>query len=229
MIKYIDAHSHIDYITHNIQNNVVGTVCCTTDESQWQRLIDLMNQDEKIYGAFGIHPWFIDKAESNFELRLENILKTNRNFMVGEIGLDKYKPNMEKQIDIFIKQFEIAIKLKRTVFLHCVGAWDKILQILKRYKKSELPIIVAHDFNGNEKILQTLLNNYNFMFSYHRIDKHHEIRRIEQTPSEYILVETDGKPDVLLSSVMDKIVQIKQNSNMPEIIYNNTQRILKNG
>ncbi len=229
MIKYIDAHSHIDYITHNIQNDVVGTVCCTTDESQWQRLINLMNQDKKIYGAFGVHPWSVDKLKNVFELRLENVLKTNRNFMVGEIGLDKYKPNMEHQIDVFIKQFEIAIKLKRSVFLHCVGAWDKILQILKRYKKCELPIIVAHDFNGNEKILQTLLNNYNFMFSYHRIDKHNEICRIEQTPLDCILVETDGKSNILLSNVVDKIAQIKQNSNMPEIIYNNTKKVLKNG
>ncbi|MBQ2339930.1 MAG: TatD family hydrolase, partial [Bacteroidaceae bacterium] len=46
------------------------------------------------------------------------------------------------------------------VFLHCVGAWDKILHVLKQYKKSELPIIVIHDFNGSDEILQNIIQNY---------------------------------------------------------------------
>ena len=161
--------------------------------------------------------------------RFCDLLKSNDSFMVGEIGLDKYKPNMEKQIDVFIKQLNLAIRFKRTVFLHCVGAWDKILHILKQYEKAELPIIIVHDFNGSIEIMNKLIQNYNVLFSIHRINKDAEIRRIEQIPTDKILVETDAKKDIVLRGVIDKISKVKNESDMGEIIYKNTLRILNNG
>lgn len=225
-MKIIDAHSHIDYITHKIQPDVVGTVCCTTNESQWGILSDIVKYDICIYPAFGVHPWFVESVQDGFDTRLKDILKTNRNYMIGEIGLDKYKPNMDIQIEFFIKQLEIAIELKRIVFLHCVGAWDKIFNILKKYKRTELPIIVIHDFHGSDEIINNLLENYNVLFSFNKIDKGRDFHRIEQIPIKNILVETDGKPDVLLVSLIDEIKDIKQCDNVDEIIYKNTQRLL---
>ena len=228
-MKIIDAHSHIDFLTHNIQPDVVGTICCATEESNWNNLVDIMDADKNVYAAFGVHPWFVSNIKNDFDISLEKLLGTNCKFMVGEIGLDKYKPDMDKQIEIFVKQFDVAVNLQRTVFLHCVGAWDKVLHILKQYNKLKLPIIVAHDFNGSDKILQNLIDNYNIMFSVHRVDKPCEIQRIEQIPSNQILVESDAKDNVLLCDVVNKITQIKQNADMPDIIYNNTQRLITNG
>jgi TatD DNase family protein len=226
-MKIIDAHSHIDYITHNFQQDVVGTICSGTNESQWNDLIKIINDDNCVYGAFGVHPWFVESVVDGFDERLSDLLKTNRYYMVGEIGLDKYHSNMDKQIDVFIKQLNIAVKLHRPMFLHCVGAWDKIFHILKQYKKSDLPIIIAHDFHGNDKIIDNLLDNYNVMFSFNKIDKDQDSYRIERIPIENILVESDGKSDVKLKGIVDKIKNIKQNKNSDNIIYNNTCRILK--
>ena len=159
-MKIIDMHSHIEYITHNFQHDVVGTVCCTKNESEWQKLIDIINNDNRVYGAFGVHPWFLSDIKQDFENRLEQQLLSNPEYMVGEIGLDKYHPDMEKQIEVFINQLNIAIKLKRIVFLHCVGAWDKTLHILKQYKKSELPMIVVHGFNDSDVILKNFLEEF---------------------------------------------------------------------
>ena len=228
-MKIIDAHSHIDYITHSQQRDVVGTVCCTTDESQWSILTDMMNQDKNIYGAFGVHPWVVDSAVDGFDERLEQLLNTDSNYMVGEIGLDKYKPNIEKQIDVFIKQFDLAIKLKRTVCLHCVGAWDKILYILKQYKQSELPIIVAHAFNANEDILQKLVKINNIMFSFNNISVCGKNSCIEQIPSNRILVESDCKTNSDLMNLVKQITDTKQDINIPSIIYDNTKRLIQNG
>lgn len=228
-MKIIDAHSHIDYLTHKHQSDVVGTVCCTNDENQWTQLIDLIHNDKNIYGAFGVHPWFIDSVSDGFDSRLEELLNSDSDYMVGEIGLDKYKPNMDKQIDVFIKQFNLAVKLKRTVCLHCVGAWDKILHILKQYDKSKLPIIVAHAFNANQKILEQLLIYNNIMFSFSKINVYGRNCRIANIPNDKILVETDGNMDVCLMDVVQKIMTIKNESDIAEIIFNNTQRILKHG
>lgn len=228
-MKIIDAHSHIDYISHEYQNDVVGTVCCATCESEWQKLVEMMSGDKNIWGAFGIHPWFADAVADGFEKRLSLLLQSDDSFMVGEIGLDKYKPNMEKQIEVFVKQLDIAIRFRRTVFLHCVGAWDKILHILKQYKKSELPIIVAHDFNGSIEIMNNLIKNYDILFSIHKIDKDHEINRIARIPSDKILVESDGNKDVCLGAIVNKISGVKNESDIGDIIYKNTLRILNNG
>ncbi len=228
-MKIIDAHSHIDYITHKHQSDVIETICSTTDETQWKRLVELIHNDKNIHGAFGVHPWFADSVSDEFILNLEKLLNTDSNYMVGEIGLDKYKPDMNKQIDIFIQQFNLAIQLKRAVFLHCVGAWDKILHILKQYKKSELPIIVAHAFNANQKILEQLLMYDNVMFSFDKIDVYDRNYRISQIPNNKILVETDGKSKVCLVDNIQQIMVIKNESHIDEIIFNNTKRFLKNG
>lgn len=228
-MKIIDAHTHLDYITHDMQPDVVGCVCCATLEDEWQKIIDLMKTDNDVYGAFGVHPWFIDSVTKDFDKRLEFLLKSNSNYMVGEIGLDKHKPDMDKQIEIFIKQFDVSVKLKRTVCLHCVGAWDKILHILKQYRTKNLPIIVAHGFNENEDILNKLLRYENIFFSLGKNCVYGKKRRIEQIPENRILIESDGKKEVLLSDLVDKISKIKNESNMADIIYDNTKRVLNNG
>ena len=221
-MKIIDAHSHIDYITHNFQNDVVGTVCCTTKESEWAKFLEMMKKDKNIYGAFGVHPWFVDSVQEGFEKRLENLLKTNRGYMVGEIGLDKYKPDIDKQLDIFQKQLDIAIRLHRTVFLHCVGTWDKIFHVLKQYKQSELPIIVVHDFNANKDILTKLLKYKNVFFSLGKNVVYDRFCRIDEIPLNRILVETDGDKNVVLGNLVDKISKNKSD------IYNNTLKVLNN-
>jgi len=227
-MKIIDAHSHIDYISHKIQPNVVGTVVCATKESEWNNLIDIGHQDDRVYCAFGIHPWFIDMVDMGYESRLEQLLKTDSNYMVGEIGIDKNHLDMDRQIDIFTRQFDVAIKMQRNVFVHCVGAWDKMLHILKQYKKSDLPIIIFHGFMGDENVVKHLIKNYGdkIYFSFGKNALYGENRRITQIDYNKILVESDGKFDSNLVDVMNKIIDLKNNKNIPEIIYNNTQRVL---
>lgn len=227
-MKIIDSHTHIDYITCDIQPDVVGVVCCSTEESDWNKIVDLMMKNNCVYGAFGVHPWFIESVKNDFYNDLEMLLKSNQKYMIGEIGLDKYKPNIEKQIDVFVKQFNIAINLKRPVFLHCVGAWDKMLHILKRYKLSELPIIVAHDFNANADITDKLIKYKNIMFSLGKNSVYGKNSRISQIPLNRILIESDGKSDVVLKDIITEISNIKKDTNVPRIIYNNTKWVLNN-
>ena len=227
-MKIIDAHTHIDYITCNFQPDVVGVVCCATMESDWKRIVDICNKDKRVYGAFGVHPWFIYTAEKDFYKRLTKLLEINPCYMVGEIGLDKYKPNMDEQIEFFVKQFNIAINLKRIVCLHCVGAWDKILHILKQYKQSELPIIIVHGFDENEDVLEKLLRYKNIYFSVGKNAVCDRNNRIDKIPLNRIMVETDAKSDFLLNDIVVKISEIKNDENVPDIIYNNTSKVLNN-
>ena len=91
-----------------------------------------------------------------------------------------------------------------------------------------MPIIVAHDFNGNENILNELLRYKNIYFSFGKNALYGKNSRIEQIPFDKILVESDGKKDVLLKDIVEQISKIKNDKNISEIIYNNTKRILEN-
>ena len=51
---------------------------------------------------------------------------------------------------------------------------------------------------------------------------------IQHIDMNKILVETDGKKDVVLCDVINKISDIKHEQNASPIIYNNTQRFIKN-
>ena len=228
-MKIIDAHTHIDYLTYIYQPDVMAVICSATMESEWQKIIDLIKNDNRVYGAFGIHPWFVNDVIVDWDKHLELLLATDSNYMIGEIGIDKYKPDITKQTECFIKQMDIAIKLKRTVFMHCVGAWDKILYILKQYKQFELPIIVMHGFNENEQILTQLLKYKNIYFSLGKNAVYGKNCRIEQIPINRILIESDGKNDCLLKDIVNQISYIKNDENVANIIYDNTKRILKNG
>lgn len=225
-MKIIDAHTHFDYLMHEMQPGVDGAICCAVSESDWQSMVGLIDHNTNIYGAFGIHPWAVAGVKDGFDKRLYDLLKNNSDFMVGEIGLDKYKPNMENQIDVFVKQLNIAIELQRQLSLHCVGAWDKILHILKSCKN--LPNILVHDFNDSIDIMNNLLKHYDVFFSYHKIDKPFDLYRIEQTPIDRILVESDAKNDVILQDVITTIGCIKNESNICDKIYQNTKRFLNN-
>ncbi len=227
-MKIIDVHSHIDYIAHNIQPDVVGTICCAVNESQWPILINMVNNDKKIYPCFGVHPWFVNGVANDFDIRLKDLLKTNRSYMIGEIGLDKFKADIDKQLEVFVKQLDVAVDLQRNIILHCVGAWDKVLQILKQYKKSRLPIIVIHGFNDSIQIMQKLIDSYNVVFSVGKNAVYGRNCRIEQIPLNKIVVETDGNKDVYLKDLVNKISEIKHEKDAAKIIYDNSLRILKN-
>ena len=225
-MKIIDAHTHIDSVLKPWQPNVVAVVCCATNESDWLNLDDVCKNNKRVYGAFGIHPWFVNTVQDNFDVRLENLMLKNARYMIGEIGLDKYHPDMDKQIDVFATQLNLAIKLHRNVFIHCVGAWDKMLNVFKNCKNLNSPIFVIHAFNENDDILNKLLMYENIMFSIGKNALCSEKCRIDKIPSNRILIESDGKSDVLLNDIMNKIIQIKNDKNIPDIIYNNTAKVL---
>ena len=80
-------------------------------------------------------------------------------------------------------------------------------------------------------MLEFLLKNYdnNIYFSFGKNVVYDRNCRIQQIPIDKILVESDGKMDAILIDIINKIVDIKNDKNAPDIIYNNTKRFLKNG
>lgn len=236
MERYIDIHCHLlnsQNIEHTIKRaesiGCVGCLCNSERISDWQKLLDLTKRYDFVRGAIGIHPWNIMEHDiTKVKNQMEQILCEKQNIMVGEIGLDSKYPDIKKQIDFFTTQYEIALKYRRVVSLHCVGAWDIILHIIKE-NRNTVPII-AHSFSGNIDIIKQLQNAY-FSYSPMILNKKYKKMRdsVFFTPMDKILIESDGTDLTILPDIISEISKIKSMSieSVMTTIYNNSKRILK--
>ena len=192
-MKYTDAHCHIFSAP---ADNIAGQVCNATTATDWEKLTQIA--DDRTRVCIGIHPWHIDSAPNDWDTRMRKILGSNPRIMVGEIGIDKYHPNIDKQIEIFTRQIEISTEFDRPIHLHCVGAWDKVLHILKS-RRPRAPI-VAHAFGGNAEIMAGL-SEYNTCFSY--VARNGRINDTAGVAAmERILVESDSDTSATQAEIL---------------------------
>lgn len=227
-MKYIDAHCHLesDILPANIALAITNSAC----QSDWGRVIESLHASG-VYGAIGVHPWYVSDLTMDWREQMRKLLVLHPNLMVGEIGLDKYKPNMTTQIDIFKQQLEIASTLGRVAHIHCVGAWDKVLAALKTYTP---PAIVLHGFDASPDVMTQLLR-YNSYFSFGTSVCNPLRRRVHNAlcacPQNRILSESDSQN---LTDVVTVVHQMSAFLSVPlaelkKTIYNNVTELLKNG
>ena len=226
MPKYIDAHCHFNPAA----DYGVGFVCNSTRPADWNAIVDAAARVPAIYPCIGVHPWYV--ADTNLS-QMADVLAAHPNVMVGEIGIDRTRDNFDLQCEIFIVQMELAAKYNRTAHVHCVRAWDVMLNILKNISHLP-PKIVFHEFGGGADVARALLRHNNVYFSYgpRAVAKIQE--RIADVPMDKILVETDGNdpqnaPEIL-SRTVENIAQIKSMDagGCADIIYDNTIRVITN-
>lgn len=224
-MKYIDSHCHLSSDTHICG---VGAIYNAVQPSDWRAITSAIDDNSDIFGAVGIHPWHISSVYNGWDADLTDLLMGYPELMLGEIGLDKHWPDMDAQIAALNIQLNIAHKLNRGVCLHCVGAWDKLLFLLKQ-NQNELPrFILSHGYTGPVADTEKLSDRYNMYFSYGPRDLIKPVRLIA-TPLDRILAETDSNnPENVIGvvKVISDILGIAPGK-MADIIYANTTRMLR--
>lgn len=240
MQKYINAHCHLqnfNNVAQVLQNaefvGIYGFISDAASVNDWEKLLELKKKYENVHVGIGIHPWYINEYSESVLEYMRNILKNNPDIMVGEIGLDKYKADIKKQEDIFIKQLILAAEFNRSAHIHCVGAWDRLLHILKGLREKVPHLMVLHGFAGSVEISRSLLREYNVFFSFSPVINNWKSRLnvIKEMPLDRVLVESDdANPDVILE-VVKKIAEVLGLSvaQVADVIYDNSQRFLKDG
>ena len=215
---YFDAHCHlIDELSLNLaeKNGISALILNTTCPNEWKQVTELFSDQVMIYPCAGIHPWFLDSLEADWEEKLDKFLKEHPNVMVGEVGLDYLKGNIEKQKEVFDKVLFLAQKHNRHVHIHCVKAWHDMLYFVKKYNTLRF---LFHNFSASESVIQTLLK-YDVYFSISS-DKN-----INLLPENKVLVETDSPShDKKPEDVINLIEKMGLNS---EKLWENFQNFLK--
>ncbi|MBE9516381.1 MAG: TatD family hydrolase [Proteobacteria bacterium] len=207
----IDTHCHIDVAEFDTdraavlracrQQGVTNIVVPAIQRSSWDQLLALCEHESGLHPALGLHPLYLDRhSESDLE-DMERYLDSNKIIAVGEIGLDYYKVELDrdKQQFLFEAQLAIALKHKLPVLLHVRKAHDQVLATLKRIGVNGG---IAHAFNGSLQqahhyIDMGLKLGFGGTMTYAHSSK---IRRLaKEVPLESIVLETDA-PDMTVAS-----------------------------
>lgn len=112
--------------------------------------------------SVGIHPWNAAKADGDTWKRLNAWLDDPRVIAVGEIGLDRLRgPEISFQKIIFERQAIMAATHHLPVVIHCVRAYDLLLNLRKNLLKefhSVSPQWIIHGFRGKPQLARQLLD-----------------------------------------------------------------------
>lgn len=157
-------------------------------------------KDNENYPWFscGVHPWYSEDAEPQLKF-LKEIAGDSRIVAIGEAGLDKLKgPDLAVQRSTFEQQVQLSEQLQKPLIIHCVKAWEELLQIQKTYRPHQ-PWIV-HGYKGKKELTKQLLS-HGFYFSVGDRFNHDAIQII---PLDRLFCETDTS-EALIEDVYSEV------------------------
>jgi TatD DNase family protein len=161
-------------------------------------VLELVNQYPQEFDAtipfysIGIHPWYIleDRIEADLEI-IESKLQEKKCLALGECGLDKrIEIPLELQQIVFEKQLVLAQKYNKPVVIHCVAAFQEVIDTKKRLNIS-VPMII-HGYSKSLQLAEQLLNN-GFYISFGKyLLRNPELELVfKSIPNDRFFLETD--------------------------------------
>lgn len=142
----IDTHAHYDdeafnedrdELLNNVEDTGIKRVVNIGASMESSRVSLLLAHKYKfVYVTVGVHPSSSEEIDSESILKLEEMLLNEKCVAVGEIGLDYYYDEPQRQIQkkAFIAQLELAKKYDYPVVIHSRDAAKDTLDILKEFK-----------------------------------------------------------------------------------------------
>lgn len=163
---FIDTHTHMSYSegvnpdlfvknANDVGVNKIIVSCC--DMKSLDECLEFASKYSCVYLTIGIHPEYTDSYDDSDLDLIEQIAKKNDKVIgIGEIGLDYHysSDNKEEQRDLFLKQLEIAKRVKLPVVIHSRDAIQETYDILK----SSDCFGVIHCFSGSYEMACKFIN-----------------------------------------------------------------------
>ncbi|MBE0393268.1 TatD family hydrolase [Flavobacterium sp. PL002] len=161
-------------------------------------ITELVNQYPQEFDAgipfysIGIHPWYINEARIKSDLVIiESKLKENNCLAIGESGLDKrIEIPMDLQQQVFESQLLLAQKYNKPVVIHCVAAFQEVIDTKKRLKIT-VPMII-HGFSKSLQLAKQLVDNGFYLSFGKYLLRNPELETVFITiPNDRFFLETD--------------------------------------
>lgn len=202
MYNIFDSHAHYtDKAFNDDRENMLGSlresgICgvinCGADLKSSEESISLSEKYDYIYCACGVHPEEVDGLPESYIDILRNMAKNEKCVAIGEIGLDYYwrQDNKELQKKVFEEQILLAKELDLPIIVHDREAHEDTLAILKKHK----PKGVLHCFSGSVETAKEILKLGMYIglggaVTFKNAKKPVEVA--EMLPLDRLLLETD--------------------------------------
>lgn len=211
-MKLFDSHCHLqdpriyaispEKIKIALDAGVVHIAVNGVSEKDWHLVKGMSEGNPCVVPNFGLHPWFILYRTPNWLNVLKEFLQSTPEAAVGEIGLDKapWASHIDyaTQVEVFQKQLQLAKELNKPASIHCVEAFDDLIQILKSWGPFPAGFLL-HSYMGSHELVPELaaLGAY-FSISGHLmpVEESKAKKMLQSIPLDRLLLETDS-PDAL--------------------------------
>ena len=207
----IDSHCHWDASVfdpdrfeqmHKAQElGVSSFVLPAVAPFNWATVAGISRQIGGAFYTLGIHPvWIASAKPSDVELlglSIEKALADPKFLGIGEIGLDYFVPELDRQTQWFFfeQQLRLAKHFSLPVLLHIRRSQDMVLKGLRQFKVAGG---IAHAFNGSDQQAKQFVDlgfclGFGGAMTFSRAN---QIRRLAQhLPDHAVVIETDA-PDI---------------------------------
>ncbi|MEG1616081.1 MAG: TatD family hydrolase [Bacteroidales bacterium] len=176
--------------------------------------------------SVGIHPWHL--TEENYQPQLQFIasLRDRPGFAaLGECGLDKVCATpLLLQLKAFREMVRLSELYGKPLILHCVKAFDELLQVRKELHPRQPWII--HGFRGKPELAEQLVR-HGISLSFGARFNPETVKRV---PVDNLFLETD-ESELPISLIYQQVASLKQISveSLEKVINNRAQRMFDLG
>jgi len=252
-MRYFDTHAHIGLITEDPidqliivqearQDGVAHIVTVSNNLSDFALVYENLKTESQIYHSIGISPSSVVQPGDDWEAKIVDGTKLDRVVAIGEIGLDYYRKFGDKnsQVELFIRQLELADKYNLPVIIHNRDAGSDVLEILRERLPPRGGILhcYSEDYEYSKKAL-----DLNLLISFAGNVTYRNARNLQDTakkiPADRILIESEApfmvpaahrgkrnKP-AYIGETAECIAQLREVTveELTEILYANSLRI----
>ncbi|NBR87407.1 MAG: TatD family deoxyribonuclease [Verrucomicrobia bacterium] len=211
-MKLYDAHNHLQDERFGgrqdelmAQASAVGVAQMVVNgscEADWPQVAELARRfPGLVVPSFGYHPWYLVERTARWEDELRGWLDRTSGAVVGEIGLDRWKPGLayEGQEAVFLAQLGIAAERNLAASMHCLQAWGRMLELLRASARPARGFVL-HSYGGPVEMVAPLAKlgaHFSFPGYFIHERKGRQRETFKHVPIDRLLVETDA-PDQLL-------------------------------
>ena len=205
-MKFFDTHAHIGLIHEDPieqliivqeakQQGVDGILSICNNLHDFFQVYENLRTAGHVYHAVGVSPSEVQNPGLDWETKIEDGVRLERVVAIGETGLDYYRKFGDKnsQVELFIRQLEIAERFNLPVVIHNRDAGRDVLDILSTRIPSKGAILhcYSEDWEYAQKALElNLYISFAGNATYRNAKNLHETAR--NMPLDRILIESES-------------------------------------
>lgn len=203
----IDTHSHIyaeefdkdrrDVVFNAHKAGIKKILLPNIDSTTVEGMMSLCKKyPNHIFPMMGLHPTSVEDDFKEELGKVEEWLKKEKFYAIGEIGIDLYwdKTFLDEQILAFEKQIDLALEYNLPIVIHARESFDEIFKVLDNKDISKLNG-VFHSFTGTLEQAKKITEEYKFLIGINGIvtfKKSHLPEVLKEIDIKNILLETDA-------------------------------------